>query len=177
MELTQEIVREFLDCFPEDGRLVWKHRDRKWFKNESSYKRWNARYAGKDAFTYDMNGYKQGAILYINYQAHRIIWLWVHGEWPNVIDHIDGNPSNNNIHNLRSVTQTENMRNQKLRNTNRSGHNGVSWSEERQRWIASHTINGKTRTIKRCKTKEEAIYLADLSRDKMNYHENHARTA
>ena len=38
-------------------------------------------------------------------------------ETKNQVDHIDGNPTNNNIKNLRWVTQTENIRNQ-LRNTN-----------------------------------------------------------
>jgi len=46
--------------------------------------------------------------------AHRIIWLLVYGEVPPkgmVIDHIDGNPDNNRLNNLRVVPYNENSKN------------------------------------------------------------------
>jgi hypothetical protein len=46
--------------------------------------------------------------------AHRIIWGLYYGEFApedRVIDHIDGDPDNNKIDNLRVVTQEENNRN------------------------------------------------------------------
>ena len=47
-------------------------------------------------------------------QAHRVIWKMVNGSDPtNVIDHIDNNPLNNDISNLRDVTQRENLLNRK----------------------------------------------------------------
>ena len=62
------------------------------------------------------------------YVASRVIWKMVTGKDPDeVIDHIDNNPLNNNISNLRDVTQRENVLNRKdfkeyrdfkLRNTN-----------------------------------------------------------
>ena len=58
----------------------------------------------------------------------RVIWKIIKGKDPDqVIDHIDGNPANNRISNLRDVTQRENSLNRKdlkeyrdfkLRNTN-----------------------------------------------------------
>jgi hypothetical protein len=54
------------------------------------------------------------------YYAHRVVWALHYGKFPNgVIDHIDGDPCNNRLENLRSVSQSEN-------NTNRRtplGHN------------------------------------------------------
>lgn len=49
-----------------------------------------------------------------HYLAHRLAWALYHGEWPSgQIDHIDGNPFNNRIDNLRIVSARENMMNQK----------------------------------------------------------------
>lgn len=177
MELTQEIVRELLDYDPETGILTWKERDVKWFKSEHASKVWNTRYANKEAFTYiNKSGHKQGAIFYVNYFSHQIIWLWMTGEWSSEdIDHINGLPFDNRFSNLRHVSHEDNCRNQKLRNTNKSGINGVCWCKNRKRWLASVTINGKTRIIKRCHTKEEATELANEAREKLNYHKNHGK--
>ena len=44
--------------------------------------------------------------------AHRLAWLVTRGSWPeHFIDHIDGNPSNNRIVNLRDVPQALNIHN------------------------------------------------------------------
>jgi hypothetical protein len=46
------------------------------------------------------------------YVAHRIIWKLVHGVEPkHLIDHVDGDPFNNKLNNLREATYTENNRN------------------------------------------------------------------
>lgn len=62
--------------------------------------------------------------------AHRLAWFWCHGEWPTGdIDHIDGNPLNNAITNLRHATRSQNMLNVGLRSTNTSGYKGVSFDK------------------------------------------------
>lgn len=67
---------------------------------------------------------------------HQIAWLLTYGEWPNEIDHLDGNGLNNKLENLRSVTRSENSRNHKKARNNTSGFNGVSWIERLQKWRA-----------------------------------------
>lgn len=48
------------------------------------------------------------------YYAHRLAWLYVCGEWPELeIDHINGDRGDNRIHNLRHVTRRENAQNLK----------------------------------------------------------------
>jgi len=70
--------------------------------------------AGKKT-TGDFAGYKKEDgywRVYINgkaYYLHRLIWMYFYDEWPNEIDHIDRNKSNNTIENLRNVTHKENQ--------------------------------------------------------------------
>lgn len=61
--------------------------------------------------------------------AHRFIWEMTYGVIPDgyVVDHIDGNPLNNDILNLRAVTVSENTRNRKKHCKNSSGVTGVSF--------------------------------------------------
>lgn len=59
------------------------------------------------------HGYGVISLNHKNYLVHRIIWEIFNGNIPigHVIDHIDGNKMNNNLENLRSVTQKENVNN------------------------------------------------------------------
>ena len=63
----------------------------------------------------------------ISTRVHRIVWELHNGEIPNKmqIDHIDRNPLNNKISNLRLVDNKTNARNQSFRLTNTSGVCGV----------------------------------------------------
>ena len=80
----------------------------------------------------------------VSYFAHRLAWLYMTGAWPiNQIDHIDGNPLNNRIVNLRDVTQSVNMQNlRRAQSRNKSGVLGVSL--DRGRFRASIDIDGRT---------------------------------
>lgn len=59
----------------------------------------------------ERNGYLRYNINGLKYSAHKLVWESFNGTIPNdmVLDHIDGNRSNNNIDNLRLVSQSENM--------------------------------------------------------------------
>ena len=85
------------------------------------------------------NGYYCVSIEKKQYLAHRVIWSIVNKQniaTGLVIDHIDGNPSNNLIENLRAATFSQNSR-------NREGTGKVSWSEEEQTWKVRTQHNNK----------------------------------
>jgi hypothetical protein len=111
-KIDPKLVKEFFDYNKETGTLYWKERDRKWFNHDKYHYTWNKKFAGKRAGRTKTNKYMEVGIFNRLYGYHRVVWAWVHGEWPeNFIDHIDGNPSNNRIQNLRKVTQLQNLKN------------------------------------------------------------------
>lgn len=96
--------------------------------------------AGKE----NSDGYLQIKIGKRSYKVHRLIWFYVYGCWPvDLIDHINGNRTDNRICNLREATNAQNMRNSKLQRRNKSGEKGVMWRERDKRWIAACKVNGK----------------------------------
>lgn len=69
------------------------------------------------------------------YLAHRLAWFYCHGEWPSqFIDHIDGNPSNNKMENLRIATLAQNNQNRMKKPNSTSVWKGVSWDRQRSMW-------------------------------------------
>lgn len=77
------------------------------------------------------------------YYAHRLIWLWFNGEWPDgVIDHIDRNPLNNKIENLRTATKSENAMNSSVTSA-KSGVKGVRWYAPLRKYHARLMKDGK----------------------------------
>lgn len=91
------------------------------------------------------NGYRIVTIDGTQYLAHRIVYAMRHGiEIPTNfdVDHIDGNPSNNRIENLRLATRSENMSNRGKQLDNTSGYKGVSWCNRHKRWKALISKDG-----------------------------------
>ena len=126
--ITQQLVKELFEYH--DGKLIRK-------KSIQSRSRQGMVAGGKAGNSYSVS---------INcklYKLHRVIWLWHFGFLPNEIDHIDGNPCNNKIENLRPASRNENMRNTKMPITNKSGFKGVSWSKAAKKGIANSTVNNK----------------------------------
>ena len=100
-----------------------------------------------------------------SYYAHRLAWLYAHGSWPSEnIDHINGNPSDNRLINLRDVSQEMNNQNQRRAHSdNPNKVQGVTFVKAKGRFRASITVNYKARFLGYFDTPEEAHerYLAE----------------
>ena len=77
------------------------------------------------------------------YRAHHLAWFYVHGFFPfSDMDHVNGNPSDNRIKNLRLATRSQNCSNSKLRKDNGYGVKGVTLRQN-GRWIAQIQVAKK----------------------------------
>lgn len=159
------------------GRLQWLQRPREMFSSDNACNSWNAKWAGKPAFTaVDGKGYFVGAIYYRLHRAHRVIWALNYGEWPgSYIDHINGDKQDNRIENLRVVSHRENMLNAPRKSNNTSGTPGVSWNKRDRKWSASIKHNGRAVSLGYFWTKEAAVRARKSAEVYYGYHSNHGR--
>lgn len=127
---------------------------------------------GKPVISVRKTGYARINVRGKSYKMHRFIWYFVHGTWPDQIDHINGNRSDNRLANLRNVSARENVLNLKLYPNNRSGCSGVNWHAS-GRWIAQIRDQGRYVYLGSFKDLSEAIAARKDAEKELGYHENH----
>ena len=96
--------------------------------------------------------------------AHRLAWLYMHGEWPAVqIDHINRNRIDNRINNLRLASSQLNQQNRGIAKNNTSGISGVYWAAERKKWVVQIKHNRKPRYVGRYDRLEDAKLAREIA--------------
>lgn len=126
---TQEQVQQ--DFKYVDGLLYWKTGKRE----------------GGLVGYYDKWGYLHVRYKDVLVKVHNLIWLYHHGSWPDFeVDHIDSNPVNNKIENLRAATRGQNCSNQSLQKRRQGKFKGV------------HVTNGKTSFYVKIKKDRKQYY-------------------
>tara|TARA_R110000787_G_C13151898_1_gene418581 strand:+ start:55 stop:546 length:492 start_codon:yes stop_codon:yes gene_type:complete len=90
------------------------------------------------------------------YSLHRLAYLYMTGNWPDITDHINGVKNDNRWTNLRSCTQQQNTFNQKISSNNTSGVKGVCWEASRRKW----RVSVSNRNVGRFDSLEEATIVA-----------------
>lgn len=110
----------------------------------------------------------------VRFSEHQAVWALLRGYWPTEIDHINGNPQDNKIENLREVDRSTNLRNAKKRSNNISGVTGVCWDTRTKKWRASiRTTYDKS--LGYYNDFEDAVAARRIAETQYGYHENHGR--
>ena len=152
-EIEPRLLRELVTCNAATGEIFWLPRSEAHFSDgghsaRHNAKKWNGQYAGKPAFTKNMNGYKYGVLFYRTYGAHRIIFAYFHDYFPPVIDHIDGDKGNNQLANLRAATVSQNGCNRHLKKQSASSRfRGVHFCNTIQMYVAKLHVNGRSKYL------------------------------
>lgn len=93
-----------------------------------------------------------------NMKVHRLVALCFldNSENKPFVDHIDGNPLNNKVENLRWCSNQQNQMNRDKSKNNTSGFKGVSWDKYHQKYKAQIIKDGKPKNLGYFDTPEEA---------------------
>lgn len=128
--ITQKRLKKLLYFDPEIGFFIWLIPSKR-VK------------VGCVAGSLTHEGYVRIGIGSEQYQAHRLAWLYVTGEWPiDEIDHINGARDDNAWANLREASRSMNSQNQRRScSTNKLGVLGVT--AFRKKYRATIGVNGK----------------------------------
>ena len=139
--ITQEELKSLFDYDPNTGKFIRK------VATTNSVK------VGDIAGGLNQRGY---VVIWTNgrsYLAHRLAWLYVYGEFPELnIDHINHDITDNRISNLRQATQLQNVWNSKIKNSSETGVKGVTKDKRK-----------KSTFYARCRVNGEHVYLGAFS--------------
>ena len=136
-KITQNQVIEIFDY--KDGDLYWKVQKGRRGK------------IGNKAGSLS-HGYYRVKIDGKYYANHRLIYLMNNGYIPEQIDHIDGNPGNNNIDNLQDISGQNNVRKQKITlafngKPTSSCYKGVTWHDPTRQWRSRIWVDNKNKHL------------------------------
>jgi len=116
---------------------------------------WHARYTnGRRAGTPMSNGYRTVIIGFSPYLEHRIVFYLANGYLPRIIDHINGNRSDNRPINLREANERTNSFNTKRIASGRL--TGTTHDKSKSKWRSFIKLNKKQTYLGTFNTEQEA---------------------
>lgn len=160
MEITQENLRKAFDYNPETGEITHKYPGR-------------GRSIGDSATTNHSGGYYAMNVGGTMHLAHRIIFMYMKGYYPRMVDHINHDRKDNRWCNLREVNDLDNAKNITLHHNSKTGINGVALHKPTGKYRAYIGINYKQKHLGLFNTVEEAINARNKANEEYDYHKNH----
>lgn len=179
---SPECIRPFLEYDAESGALFWCPRVvgtpyGDWEVTEVTAKVFNSKCAGKRAERWNRQSYGRVRLFKIDFQASRIAWALSYGTWPTLhLDHIDGNPRNNRLENLREVTHRENCMNRKTRVDCPSTYTGIRPNRYGRGWDVRIGVKGREIFVGRYDDFDDAVAARLKAEQAHGFHPNHGRT-
>ena len=140
--ITAELLRQIMHYDPETGIFTWKVQKGRRVK------------PGDRSGCPDSLGYLMIIIDRHAYKAHRLAWLYMTGEWPQEIDHINCDRSDNRWANLRLATRSQNGANRRLDSRRAGCLKGASKCNAG--WQSKIRIDGNLIYLGTYRTQEEA---------------------
>lgn len=135
-----ESLKEYLSYDAETGKFTW-------IKKPSI-----GVSIGDEAGGKSLNGYVQICLHGKSYYAHRLAYLFMEGRWPkNILDHVDGDKTNNTWVNIRESTKSGNAQNMRATKST-----GAHYFKRDGRWMSSICKDGKKYHLGYYDTQEEA---------------------
>lgn len=163
MRPTIEQLREYIRLDAETGRLYW-------IKKPAS-----RIVVGREAGSYRPDGYGSVNLLRKTFLVHHAVFALQYGYWPKELDHINGVPADNRLHNLREVSRSQNNMNRQIQTNNTSGFKGVYFYKRIGKWHSRIKVCGKYISLKYHDTAESAS--AAYQAASKQYHGEFARKA
>lgn len=158
--ICQKALKEILEYDPLTGHFTWIKPTTTKIK------------IGKRAGCLASSGYRFIRINKKRYREHHLAFLYMSGYFPEMVDHINHNPSDNSWGNLREVTAKENGKNHPKTVRNKTGFVGVSKSPN-GKYVARIYVNNRHISLGTFKTFDEAKVARQQANITYNFHPNH----
>lgn len=165
-DITADQLRSMVTYDQETGEMVWRIRP--------GLGSVNTKFAGRQVGTIGADGYRIAMVNGKNYPVHRLAFLYVTGEMPQMqIDHINHIRDDNRWQNLRLASHSENCKNMALHRDNWSGVSGVSWYPPSAKWRAQIRHANRQKHLGLFVDFFEAVCVRKSAEMAFGFHEDH----
>lgn len=154
--LTQEEVRALFNYNPETGDLTWKvnrGRNRGLIGKKAGVINRSRKHGKTGSWRVSVQVEVNGKTC----MASRLIFLYMTGKIPQIVDFKNADPTDLRWDNLRAATRSLDTANAKMRSDNTSGHKGVFYSKRYDKWRAVIGVDGKKHHLGSFSSYQEAV--------------------